>query len=416
MYNVINDIYDRVFQNMEKKMIKFSLVKPLLHNSFDPNALKVYRRLREYHHKVYFVGGCIRDLLLGRTPKDFDIATSATPQQICKIFRNARIIGRRFLIVSIFFGRKVVEVTTFRRSPWKDGTPDSEQSKDLLLLSDNVFGTDEEDALRRDFTINALFYDIQERTVIDYVEGLKDLQMGKIRLIGDPDLRFAEDPVRILRALKLQATLHFDIVPETQQALEKNIAKLSRAAPARLLLEMEKILRGGASYDCFERLASANIFSIIAPDIHRIWHQSKNAGQMLKSMLHGLDSLSQKKRNSLKESVLLASLCLPVVHLYKLPGIVGDEFCKQKLSRLASNISISKKLVERISHLIQIQWLLEKPRFMGHKNKKFLHSSLLPDALEILKMQAQNDAKKQEIYQFWQQTLAHELGLKASQP
>src|SRR5687768_5240572 len=175
--------------------------------AIDPDADRVVRKLTRAGHKAYLVGGCVRDLLVGRTPKDFDVATSATPNEIKATFRNSRIIGRRFRLAHIFFGSKIIETSTFRANPREveeeagEASGDGE-AQDLLIRRDNVFGTAEEDARRRDFTINGLFYDLDTGQVIDYVNGMVDLQERLVRTIGDPDIRFREDPIRILRAIK----------------------------------------------------------------------------------------------------------------------------------------------------------------------------------------------------------------------
>src|SRR6202795_4047569 len=194
----------------------------LSRRDIDPDALKVLYRLRQFDHLAYLVGGSVRDLLLGRRPKDFDIGTSAHPYQVKKLFRNCWIIGRRFRLAHVKFGAKIIEVATFRRQvepgeevvqngvPAPDpSTPEGEQ----LIHHDNTFGTPEEDAFRRDFTINALFYDIATFSIIDYVGGLSDLRGGVVRAIGDPDVRLREDPVRMLRAVALAARLDFTIDP-----------------------------------------------------------------------------------------------------------------------------------------------------------------------------------------------------------
>ena len=170
--------------------------------NIDPDALKVLYRLKSHGFTAYLVGGGVRDLLLGRKPKDFDIATSAHPQAVKRLFRNCFIIGRRFRLCHVRFGKKVVEVSTFRRLA-------EAQQGETLIVRDNTFGTPEEDAFRRDFTVNALFYDIATFSVIDYVAGLEDLQQRLIRTIGDPATRFREDPVRMLRAVALAARLGF---------------------------------------------------------------------------------------------------------------------------------------------------------------------------------------------------------------
>src|SRR3954465_14182414 len=202
---------------------------PLSRRDVDPDALKVLYRLRQFEYVAYLVGGSVRDLLLGRRPKDFDIGTSAHPYQVKKLFRNCWIIGRRFRLPPVRFGTKVIEVATFRRqvAPGEevvqDGVPAPDPSTpegEHLIHHDNTFGTPEEDAFRRDFTINALFYDIATFSVIDYVGGLDDLRAGIVRCIGDPEVRFREDPVRMLRAIALAARLGFTIDKPVLSAIQ----------------------------------------------------------------------------------------------------------------------------------------------------------------------------------------------------
>jgi poly(A) polymerase len=181
----------------------------------DADADRVVRKLAKAGFKAYLVGGCVRDLLVGKKPKDFDVATSATPNEIRNTFRNCRIIGRRFRLAHVVFGDKIIETSTFRANP----RDDDEDAGELLIRRDNVFGSENEDAKRRDFTINGLFYDVERQRVIDHVGGLPDLKAGLIRTIGDPDIRFQEDPIRMLRALKFSARLGFEFEQNTFDAM-----------------------------------------------------------------------------------------------------------------------------------------------------------------------------------------------------
>src|SRR5947209_5577525 len=210
----------------------------------DPDALKVLYRLRQFDHVAYLVGGSVRDLLLGRRPKDFDIGTSAHPQQVKKVFRNCWIIGRRFRLAHVKFGQKVIEVATFRRqvAPGEEVVQDGVPAPDPktpegehLIHHDNTFGTPEEDAFRRDFTINALFYDIATFSLIDYVGGLDDLRARVVRSIGDPEVRFREDPVRMLRAIALAARLEFAIEEPIQAAIRRHRHEIAKSSTARML-------------------------------------------------------------------------------------------------------------------------------------------------------------------------------------
>jgi poly(A) polymerase len=215
---------------------------PISRRDIDPNVLKVLYRLINAGHLAYLVGGGVRDLMLGRRPKDFDVATSAHPQQVRDLFRNSRLIGRRFRLVHVFFGPHNVEVATFRRRSEELGGPD-----DPLIRLDNTFGTPQEDAFRRDFTVNALFYDPATFHVIDYMAGVDDLGARLIRTIGDPETRMREDPVRMLRAVRFAAKLDFAIEPATRAAIERHRHDLLKAAMPRLVEETYRTLGQAAA-------------------------------------------------------------------------------------------------------------------------------------------------------------------------
>ncbi len=243
-------------------------------DQIDPDAAKVVQRLRRYDHAAYLVGGCVRDLLLGRKPKDFDVVTSATPQEIKRLFRNCRIIGRRFRLAHVFFGPKIIETSTFRANPREVEEEESEngseaESGDLLIRRDNVFGTPEEDARRRDFTINGLFYDLETGNVIDHVHGLVDLEARVVRTIGDPDIRFREDPIRILRAVKFAARCDLTIEPETYRRMMEHRGDIAKCAQARVSEEFYRLLRAGAAKRSMEILLQAELLELLAPELSR---------------------------------------------------------------------------------------------------------------------------------------------------
>ena len=228
----------------------------------DADALNVMYRLKSHGFLAYMVGGGVRDLLLGRRPKDIDIGTNAHPQQVKKLFRNCFVIGRRFRLCHVRFGRKVVEVSTFRRqAPAEEG--------DTLIRRDNTFGSPEEDAFRRDFTVNALFYDIATFSVIDYVDGLKDVEGRIIRTIGDPMVRLREDPVRMLRAVALAARLSFSIDRDTFEAIRSLRGEIVKSSPARILDEIYKILRQGESRRTFQLLHDVGLLAYLLPEADR---------------------------------------------------------------------------------------------------------------------------------------------------
>src|SRR4051812_15329833 len=279
---------------------------PLSRKDIDPDALKVLYRLRQHEHIAYLVGGSVRDLLLGRRPKDFDIGTSAHPYEVKKLFRNCWIIGRRFRLAHVRFGQKVVEVATFRRQLQpgeevvQDGVPAPEPAEETAAIAgaghgqhspaanhphhDNTFGTPEEDAFRRDFTINALFYDIATFSVIDYVNGLDDLHAGVVRSIGDPDVRLLEDPVRMIRAIALAARLDFEIDPVLLGSIRRHRQEIAKASAPRMIEEYYKILRAGSSEKAFRRLADVGLLEPTSPELH------KGANEALWRSLSALDA------------------------------------------------------------------------------------------------------------------------------
>jgi poly(A) polymerase len=271
----------------------------------DPDALKVLYRLKNHGFLAYLVGGGVRDLLLGRKPKDFDIGTSAHPQQIKKLFRNCFIVGRRFRLCHVRFGRKIVEVSTFRkRSAPDDG--------DTLIRRDNTFGTPEEDASRRDFTVNALFYDIATFSVIDYVSGLDDLEERVIRTIGDPGVRLREDPVRMLRAVALAARLDFIIDRDTVEAIRFLRGEIVKSSPARILDEFYKILRQGASRKTFEMLHELGLLAYLLPEADAAIAEG---GQALLGSLGRLDAYRNAglaTPQELTNPLLMGSLLVPL--------------------------------------------------------------------------------------------------------
>ena len=291
---------------------------PISRRDIDSDALKVLYRLRQHEHVAYLVGGSVRDLLLGRHPKDFDIGTSAHPYQVKKLFRNCWIIGRRFRLAHVKFGTKVIEVATFRRQVEageevvQDGVPAADPTTpegQHLIHHDNTFGTPEEDAFRRDFTINALVYDIANFSIIDYVGGLDDLRAGVVRAIGDPEVRLREDPVRMLRAVALAARLDFAIDPPVLDAIRAHGDEIARSSAPRLLEEYYKILRAGSAEKTFRMLDELGLLEPISVELHR------GAAEPLWRSLAELDAYRRRFESTpetLTNPVLLGSLLVPL--------------------------------------------------------------------------------------------------------
>ena len=287
----------------------------------DPDALTVIHRLHRNGHVAYLVGGGVRDILLGRTPKDFDVVTDARPNQIKRLFRNAFIIGRRFRLALIRFGEKQIETATFRRDPDPDdAASDPSAEGGLYQMSDNVFGTPEEDALRRDFTVNALFFDPDDERVIDYVGGLRDLRKRVLRCIGDPNVRFREDPVRMLRAVRLSSRLDFTIHPDSLEAIRRYGSEISAASKPRLFEEVLRLFTFARSREAFLRLHETGLMAEILPAVADQVERSGGRRAPLWDYLRALDDVAGSlevedraspryvQENALRLAVLLAPL------------------------------------------------------------------------------------------------------------
>jgi len=273
----------------------------------DPQAFYVIHKLRSHGHQAYLVGGSVRDLLLKLRPKDFDISTSAKPEEVKKIFRNCILIGRRFRLAHIRFGRKVIEVATFRAG-------DVEEKE--LILRDNIWGSEEEDVIRRDFTINGLFYDPETQTIIDYVGGFNDLKKSLLRTIGKPRLRFIQDPVRMIRLLKFRARFDFEIDEETYLALNDCRKEIIKSSPARILEELFRMLESGSAKKFFSLLHIHGMLEELLPYISYFMGSKEKAVTLL-SLLDKADETNiQNFPKVLKRSILCSCLVFPLFDFY----------------------------------------------------------------------------------------------------
>lgn len=285
----------------------------LARSTLSENALKVVTRLKEAGFESYLVGGCVRDGLLGLEPKDFDVATSATPDEVRALFRNARIIGRRFRIVHVRFGREIIEVTTFR-GQHSDGEDNhqSQQSEDGMLLRDNVWGSIDQDAIRRDFTVNALYYDAQDDSIHDWTGGFDDLKHRTLRLIGDPEVRYREDPVRMLRAVRFAAKLGFTLAPETEEPIHLLAPMLLQVPPARLFEEVLKLFLSGHAVATYQGLREQGLFAMLFPATFDALSVQPWAEDMIHQALANTDQrLAQGK--PVTPAFLYAALLWPAV-------------------------------------------------------------------------------------------------------
>ena len=277
-------------------------------------AKKVLNRLNKAGYEAYLVGGGVRDILLGEQPKDFDIATDATPEEVHKLFRNSRLIGRRFRIVHVLFGREVIEVTTFRGNASNDDAEDDDDRKTNehgLLLRDNVYGSMEEDALRRDFTVNALYYCIRDFTIVDYARGVEDLNNRQLRLIGDPETRYREDPVRMLRAVRFAAKLGFTIEPVTEAPIHELAPLLTHIPPARLFEEVLKLFSAGYGEAAWYLLQQYDLLAPLFPETVRAIEEGQPDELIVKALQNTDDRLRQGK--SVTPYFMFAALLWPAL-------------------------------------------------------------------------------------------------------
>jgi poly(A) polymerase len=275
-----------------------------------PNALRVLYKLHEAGFGAYLVGGAVRDLLIGGAPKDFDVATNATPEQVRGLFRNCRLIGRRFRLAHVVYGPEIIEVATFRASA-DDGSGDREVDNGVLVR-DNVYGSIEDDAVRRDFTANALYYAIEDFSVRDFVGGYEDVQARRLRLIGDPEARYQEDPVRMLRAVRLAAKLGFEIAPEAAEPIPRMAALLADASSARLFDESIKMLMSGHGLESLLGLERTGLLPTLFPDTAAAL-AADGSGQCRALMLEGLRNTDARVREDkpVTPAFLFAALLWP---------------------------------------------------------------------------------------------------------
>jgi tRNA nucleotidyltransferase/poly(A) polymerase len=332
--------------------------------NLDKDAIKVIRRLHRNKFLSYIVGGSIRDLLLDRLPKDFDLVTNATPYEIRKLFRNSRIIGRRFKLVHVYFGNdKILETSTFRAAPVHEG-----EEEDLLIVTDNQFGTPEEDALRRDFTINGLFYDVINDKIIDYVDGLTDIENRLIRTIGDPDVRFQEDPVRIIRALRFASKLNFDIEENTYKYLKIHKENLKLSSRRRVIDEVWKTLMGGSVSNTLPLMMESGVMDVLIPELA---NTLKNP-QSLELMKESLKMIDLLHLHPMMSHSFIAPLFFQfqigeILSSDRIKGNVVTNIYKERLQPLLIEYGYSRLQRDEIHKIMHIIAQLGHPSNRGGK-------------------------------------------------
>ncbi|MDB6163655.1 MAG: pcnB [Xanthomonadaceae bacterium] len=382
---------------------------PISRKDISPNALRVLYRLRDAGFAGFLVGGAVRDLLVGGHPKDFDIATSATPEEVRHLFRNSRLIGRRFRLAHVVFGREIIEVATFRANV-DDGSGDRELHAGGRLVRDNVFGAIEDDAIRRDFTANALYYAIDDFSVRDYTGGFEDVQNRVLRLIGDPEQRYREDPVRMLRAVRLAAKLGFSIDDATASPLPVLAPLLRESAPARLFEECLKLFLSGHAVASFLGLERHGLLPVLLPETSSALAANRS-GALRRMLLEGLRGTDVRVANDepVSPAFLFALLLWPAycrtLMALQAQGMHAAEAQRRAADRVTLHQLSMIALPRRFSLPMQEIWLLQS-RFAQRQRKRVMRLLAHPrfragfDFL-VLRQFASNEHSEEVA--FWQE-------------
>ncbi|MDN3609074.1 polynucleotide adenylyltransferase PcnB [Vibrio ostreicida] len=375
------------------------------------NALKVLYRLHGAGFDAFLVGGGVRDILLGQQPKDFDIATNATPEQIRHLFKNCRLIGRRFRLAHIMFGRDIIEVATFRGHHQETTKNVSQQSKDGMLLRDNVYGTIDEDAERRDFTVNAMYYNIDDYSIHDYAGGNEDREDKLVRLIGDPQTRYREDPVRMLRAIRFAVKLDFDIEEETAAPIEEMSTLLQEIPSARLYEESLKMLQSGYGLETYHLMREYNLFQQLFPVIseHFTEDYSSQTEQMLDLVLDSTDQRIEEGKRINPAFMFAAMLWYPLqaraeilMAKRKLPHYDAImEASNDILDDQVRTIAIPRRHTATIREIWQLQ--LRLPRRNGKRALRLMELTKFRAGFDFLEMRGEIEGQEtQDLAQWWE--------------
>jgi poly(A) polymerase len=414
-------------------------------SGISPNALRVLYRLREGGFQGFLVGGCVRDLLLGIEPKDFDVATDALPEQVRKLFRNCRLIGRRFRLAHVFFGRDIIEVATFRAAtapaPGEEPLPDPDVEDDDesqldaqdaeveeavdrevfgdadtdrlfdksgRIIYDNVYGTVDEDVWRRDFTANALYYNIADFSLWDYVGGFEDIAARRLKLIGDPDTRYREDPVRMLRAARFEAKLAFELDPATAEPLTRLRGRLADVPPARLFDETLKLFLNGGGVRSLEVLRQRGLLAALLPSVDAYLESNRGAAAE-KLLVRGLANTDLRVRagKAVTPSFLFALLLYgPIARLIEAapPERWHDvatilDACDRAVRDAQAHVLIPRRFSLGLREMFALQPRLEHPR--GRRALRVLEHPRFRAAYDLLLLRVQAGLAVQERADWW---------------
>ncbi|CEG57007.1 polynucleotide adenylyltransferase PcnB [Legionella fallonii] len=368
------------------------------------NAIKVLNRLISGGFQAYLVGGSVRDLLLHKAPKDFDVATNATPTEIKSLFRNGRIIGRRFKLVHIIFHREIIEVATFRGH---DAVDSSQQTNERgMLVRDNVYGSLDEDAWRRDFTINSLYYNIDDSSIIDFTGGVKDVQQKLIRIIGDPVTRYTEDPVRMLRAVRFSAKLHFKLAPETEAPFPQISSLITHVSNSRLFDEITKLYQCGEAETVHRLLIQYGLFQYLCPQTAALLESEYPVNALIGIALENTDTRIRDNKPVTPAFLFAVLLWFPMLELSKklqssgldpLPAI--EKAMSLILSEQNKIISIPKRYTQVIREIWLLQYRFVKRQ--GGRAYNLLQHPRFRAAFDFMALRALSGDESMEIAQWW---------------
>jgi poly(A) polymerase len=367
--------------------------------AINPNALKVLYRLHDEGFNAYLVGGCVRDLLLGIPPKDFDIATNARPEEVRRLFKNCRLIGKRFRLAHILFGRDIIEVTTFRTHHEK-AKEQHGKSHQGMIVRDNVYGTIEDDAHRRDFRINALYYNIADYSIVDYVGGISDIKNKVLHMIGDPSQRFLEDPVRLIRAVRFMAKLHIHITPETEKPLSELSHLLQNVSSARLFHEVLKIFTSGTTLETIQLLQKYHL-------VTQLFLYSKNSQPLLNIALASTDQRINEGKTVSPAFLFAVLLWHPVLeHVAQLtdnglpPYVAFEKALQDVIKQQTVRLAIPRLMQMSIREIFLLQYRLAYRR--GKQPYSLLEHPRFRAGYDLLILRAEAGEPIQELAEWWQ--------------
>ena len=394
-----------------KPSVNASYIIPRTHHhvsktDISPNALKVLNRINSAGYQAYLVGGSVRDLLLHKVPKDFDVATNATPSQIRGLFRNARIIGRRFKLVHILYHREIIEVATFRGNETED---ENQKTNDRgMLIRDNTFGTFEEDAWRRDFTINSLYYNIDDASIVDFTGGVADVNLRLIRMIGDPVTRYQEDPVRMLRAIRFSAKLHFELAEETAEPLPRLSSLITDISGSRLFDEMIKLFQCGEAESVQRLLVKYGLFSHLFSQTDKLMTSQYPVNALLGIALESTDTRVRDNKPVTPAFIFAILLWFPLMQRteqLKSEGMDPLPALEKAMSQVITEQNKVITIPKRFTQVMREIWLMQYrfPKRLGGRAFHLLEHPRFRAAYDFLALRALAGDESMELAQWWTQ-------------